>query len=171
MALGSRVAVAQGQRAAPGAQPPPPLVVTYETVTQGDSARGTSRRERSASTPMPGDQLRYRLRFTNTTAGPVRNVRFDNPVPRGLSFVPASARADREGVAVEFSIDGGRTFSAAPSIEVVENGQRTRKPAPASMITDIRWSVSGGLAVGEQVVAEYRAAVGIMAPYKGNEVP
>jgi hypothetical protein len=63
----------------------------------------------------------------------VRNVVFSNPVPQGLRYVIGSAAADAPDAAITFSIDGGRTYSARPMIETVENDEHRSVPAPARM--------------------------------------
>jgi len=149
--------VAAGRGAA---QNPPAdaLVVTAQNLMAGDErhqdwvAKGGA-----ASDVLPGDVIRYSLRFTNTQEQAVQNVVFSNPVPQGLRYVPESAAADAPNVAITFSIDGGRTYSAQPMIEVVENGERRNVPAPARMYTHVRWTVDGWVQPGGQVTAEFRA--------------
>lgn len=140
--------------------PPTALVVTAQNLMAGDArheawvAKGGS-----ASDVLPGDVIRYSLRFTNTQAQPVRNVVFSNPVPQGLRYVMESATADVPTVAITFSIDGGQTYSAQPMTEVVENGERRSVPAPARMYTHVRWTVEGWMQPGAQVTAEFRAGL------------
>lgn len=134
------------------------LRVTAENLSAGDSVHAAmAHRGLAAGSLIPGDEVRYRLRFTNTTQGPVKNILITNPIPAGLRFVPASAKADRDDVRVEYSIDTGRTFSAEPTIEVVEDGRPVRRPAPPELFTDVRWAVSGWVQPGREVIAEYRA--------------
>ena len=137
--------------------PPGALAVTAERVAAASDSVTRPRTSRAATTLLSGDEVRYRLRFTNTTEGPVRNVRFANPVPKGLVMVGASATADRDDAQVEYSIDGGRSYAAQPMVEVEEEGRRVRRPAPSSMITDLRWTVAGAVAPGETVAVAYRA--------------
>jgi uncharacterized repeat protein (TIGR01451 family) len=111
----------------------------------------------AADDVLPGDVVRYALRFTNTQTQAVRNVVFSNPVPQGLRYVPGSAAADATNAAITFSIDGGRTFSTQPMIEVVEDGERRSVPAPARMYTHVRWTVEGWIQPQGQVTAEFRA--------------
>jgi uncharacterized repeat protein (TIGR01451 family) len=137
---------------------PQALVVSAENLMVGnDQHQAWVKRGGAASDVLPGDVLRYSLRFTNTQAAAVRNVVFSNPIPSGLRYVTESAAADAPAVVVTFSIDGGRTFSAHPMIEVVENGERHNVPAPARMYTHVRWTVEGWVQPGGQVTAEFRA--------------
>lgn len=104
---------------------------------------------------LPGDTLRYRLLFTNTSAGAVHGIVLDNPIPAGLRYQPGSARADRADVAVLFSIDGGATYSPSPMVEVDVAGKREQRPAPAELYTHVRWTVRGDVPKGAQLHAEY----------------
>ena len=48
-------------------------------------------------------------------------------------------------------------YSARPTIEGGENGQRRNAPAPARMYTHVRWTVEGWIQRGAHVTAEFRA--------------
>jgi uncharacterized repeat protein (TIGR01451 family) len=135
------------------AQAPKALVITAHNVT-GDTASG---RENKA-VARPGDVIRYALVFRNVNTGPVKNVQFVDPLPQGLVYVLGSARADQP-VRVEYSIDGGKSYSAQPMIQLVEDGKNVEKPAPREKYTHVRWTVLGSLAPGAQVMAEFRAEV------------
>jgi uncharacterized repeat protein (TIGR01451 family) len=104
---------------------------------------------------LPGDTLRYRLQFTNVSTGAVHGIVLDNPIPAGLRYQPGSAKVDRPDVAILFSIDGGATYSASPMVDVDVAGKREQQPAPAEMITHVRWTVRGDVPKGAQIHAEY----------------
>jgi uncharacterized repeat protein (TIGR01451 family) len=140
---GSQVAVAQEDG---------PLVVSARNVTAQEAGR-------ASQDALPGDVVRYELRFTNSTPAAVRNVVFDNPIPSGMRYEAASARSDYRGAVVTYSIDGGRTYSAQPMIEQVVNGERRTVAAPAEMYTHVRWTLAGTVRSGAQVVAEFQARV------------
>jgi len=131
------------------ARPPQALVVTAQNIT----ARATGR----ASDVLPGDTVRYELLFTNTRSATVRNVVFDNPVPNGMRYLLGTAAADRQSTAVTYSIDGGATYSAEPTVQRVVDGRRVSVPAPAEMYTHIRWAVQGDLLPGARVSAQFKA--------------
>ena len=138
--------------------PPDALVVTAQNMMAGDERhQAWVAKGGAASDVLPGDVIRYALRFTNTQEQAVQNVVFSNPVPQGLRYVLESATANVPNVAITFSIDGGKTYSAQPMIEVVENGERRNVPAPARMYTHVRWTVEGWVQPGGQVTAEFRA--------------
>src|SRR5438132_11813627 len=114
------------------AQAPQPLVITAHNVT----AETVSVRGRDV-VARPGDVIRYALVFTNVTAGPVRNIQFVDPIPAGMVYVLGSATGDRP-VRVEYSIDGGKSYSARPVIAVVEDGKNVQTPAPRERHTPAR---------------------------------
>jgi uncharacterized repeat protein (TIGR01451 family) len=129
-----------------------PLVVTAQNMT----AQTTGRADKAVA--QPGDEIRYRLVFTNVTTGPVKNIQFVDPVPSGMVYVPGSATSDQR-VRAEYSIDSGRTYSARPMISVVEDGKPVQKPAPPERYTHVRWTVVSSLARGAQVTVEFQARV------------
>jgi uncharacterized repeat protein (TIGR01451 family) len=142
-------------------QEPKPLVITAMNLT-ADSARRAGQERNDKAMARPGDVLAYSLAFTNVTHGPVKNVQFVDPLPRGLLYRTGSAHADKPAH-IEYSIDGGKSYTARPTIVVVENGKRVEKPAPREAYTHIRWTVSGPLAASAQVTAGFQAEVSTSA--------
>lgn len=128
------------------------LVVTAENLMA--KSRGAS-----SDAVLPGDVLRYQLRFTNPNQGDVRGVVFTNPIPDGLRYVDGSAGADRQDVVVEYSIDGGKTYAARPMVTEVVGGKRVQKPASPEKYSHVRWTVRGSIAPGATVTAEFRATL------------
>jgi uncharacterized repeat protein (TIGR01451 family) len=141
-----------------GAQQPKALVLTARNMMAGDSAhRALAAQRRDSSVVLPGDVVSYELRFSNLLRDSVRAVVFDNPVPRGMRYVAQTAAVDRADVVVEFSADGGNTYSAAPTVEQLVDGRRVSAPAPPETYTNIRWRVTGWVAAGAHVTAQFRA--------------
>jgi uncharacterized repeat protein (TIGR01451 family) len=153
LALAGTMATAQAQARGPQA-----LVVTAQNVT----ARAAGR----AADVLQGDTVRYELRFVNTQSAAVRNVVFDDPIPNGMRYVAGTAAADRPNVTVAYSIDGGRTYSAEPTVQRVVDGRRVSVPAPPELFTHIRWMVQGELLPGARVSAEFRAQ---LAPHAQDQ--
>jgi uncharacterized repeat protein (TIGR01451 family) len=147
IAVPAPIAVAQGGGRAASA-----LVVTAQNVTAIAGGRADQ------SIAQPGDEIRYRLVFTNVTAGPVKNVQFVDPIPGGMVYVLGSATSDNR-VRAEYSIDGGKGYAAQPLISVVADGKQAQKPASAEQYTHVRWTVVGSLARGAQVTVEFRGRV------------
>jgi uncharacterized repeat protein (TIGR01451 family) len=141
-------------------EPPKALAVSAQNLMAGDAQhQALAKRGGDPNTVLSGDVVRYRLVFTNVTDVPVRNVEFKDPLPAGLRYMAASAGADREDVAIEYSIDGGATYAAQPMVEEMVDGKPVRKPAPVELYTHIRWRVEGWVAPGAQVTAEFRATL------------
>jgi uncharacterized repeat protein (TIGR01451 family) len=144
--IAPRCAAAQAPR-------PKALVITAHNVT----AEAAGARENGA-VAKPGDVIRYALVFTNVTAGPVKNIQFVDPIPQGTVYVLGSAAADRP-VRVEFSIDGGKSYSAQPAVAVAQDGKTVERPAPPEQYTHVRWTVLSSLAPGAKVMAEFRTLI------------
>jgi len=149
------VALVAPPMAAAHAQVPPPkaLVITAHNMT-AEAAGGQDTR----AVARPGDVIRYTLVFTNVTAGPVKNIQFVDPIPKGMIYVPGSAAADHPA-RIEYSIDGGKSYSSQPTIQVVEGGRKVEQPAPRQRYTHVRWTVLGSLASGAKVMAEFRTQI------------
>ena len=145
--------VALPQSAAAQARAPKALVITAHNVT-AEAASG----RKNSTLARPGDVIRYALVFTNVTKGPVKNIQFVDPLPKGLVYVLGSAKADHP-VQLEYSIDGAKRYTAQPMVEVVENGDKVEKAAARELYTHVRWTVLGSLAPGAKVLAEFRAQV------------
>lgn len=137
-----------------GMQKPKALVMTADNLMQADARHQALG---DPATLLPGDVIRYQLRFTNVTNDSVRRVVFNNRLPQGLRYVDASAGGDRDDLTIEYSIDGGAGYSARPMIEVEVDGKRVMRPAPAEMYTHIRWTIEGWLQPSAQVTAEFKA--------------
>jgi hypothetical protein len=54
-------------------------------------------------------------------------------------------------------VDGGKSFSATPMIERMIDGRRVSEPAPPDSYTHVRWRVTGWVAPGATVTAQFRA--------------
>ncbi|HEY0035659.1 MAG TPA: hypothetical protein VGB66_03165 [Longimicrobium sp.] len=147
---------------------PGPFQVTAQNRTAAElAARGTPRGDDQVR---PGDVVRYRLAFTNPQRTPVKPV-LANPIAPGMAFVAGSARTARTDARAEFSIDGGKTYSAQPMETVVVNGRRVQRAAAPEKYTHVRWTVGGFVAPGATVVAEFDARFGASAPQQGAASP
>jgi uncharacterized repeat protein (TIGR01451 family) len=149
LALPARAQQASAQHAAAPSLSVAALNTTAAAET-GHPARTVAR---------PNDVLRYTLTFTNPTARPLANVELKNPVPAGVHYVGGSTHASRADARVEFSIDGGRTWSAQPMETVLVNGQPVTRAVPAERYTHVRWTVGGSVAPKATVTADFEARV------------
>jgi uncharacterized repeat protein (TIGR01451 family) len=136
------------------------LVVTASNLMAGDARHQELARNGGDSNSLfPGDLVLYRLVFTNVTDVAVRSVEFNDPLPPGLSYVTQSATSDRNDVVIEYSTDGGTTYSQQPMVEQVVAGERRLVPASPESYTHIRWRIEGWVQPGAQVTAEFRAEI------------
>ena len=159
LSLFTFVAIAGSPALAQGPVASKALVITAENLMATDAQhRAAASRGRDPKELMPGDVVRYRLTFTNVTPHAVKSVVFDNPLPSGLRYQAGTAASDRQQqVVIQYSIDGGKSYSAQPMIEIEVDGKRVQRPAPADTYTHIRWSVQGSVLPGAVVHAEFRA--------------
>ena len=89
----------------------------------------------------PGDVLRYTLVSENKSDRPVKNLVLNQPIPKGMVYVPKSVSAPNNTKAT-YSIDGGRSFVENPTVKVtLPDGKVETKPAPANVYTHIRLQV------------------------------
>lgn len=135
----------------------PTISVTALNTTARAEAQAKGGAARTAV--QPNDVLRYTLTFSNATDKPVHNVELRDPIPAGVRFVPGSAHASRADARLEFSADGGRTWSAAPSETVTVDGRSVVRAIPAERFTHVRWVVAGAVAPRATVTADFEARV------------
>ena len=112
-------------------------------------------------TVQPGDVLRYAVMANNKGNAPAQDLAIVQPIPRGTVYVLNSAAAADEGsIVLNYSIDGGKTYSANPMITVkMANGQVMEIPAPAEAYSHIQVKFNRQLAKGEVARATYQVAV------------
>ena|SRR5579871_5771603 len=107
--------------------------------------------------PKPGDVIKYVITATNGGSEPARNLAAVGRVPAGTSFyaslVPSGASK------VEFSIDGGKTWSAAPMVKVHTASGDVLKKADASLYTMVRFADLKPLAAKSAVAYAYEVRV------------
>lgn len=133
------------------------LSIVAHNITADDAAKAG--KTRTDSKALPGDVMEYQLVFTNTKSFAIKNVTFADPIPAGLQYIASSAKSTRSDVAVEYSIDSGKTWSSQPMVEVMENGAKVKKPASPEQYTNVRWKVAGEVAPGATVEARFRTRV------------
>ncbi len=106
----------------------------------------------------PGEILDLNIAAENTGNAAALEYKTVGHIPRGTEFVPGSAKAD--GAKTVYSIDGGKSYSAQPMIEVKqEDGSVKRVPAPSSMYTEIRYEWNDPLVQGGKLTASYKVRV------------
>jgi len=87
-----------------------------------------------------GDEVHYTVRVRNPTSNPVNDVQVTKRLPFGLHYLPGSATGP--ACDIEFSADGGASFTAKPS---------------AGEFTHVRWTLRRPLPPGATAMLRFRA--------------
>ena len=156
------LALASGSAAAQEGTARKALVVSATILTWGQGAQTIDAAARDPNTVTRGDVVEYRLVFTNVTGEPVNNIQFTDPLPEGMHYLQGTAGANREDVDVEFSLDGGTSYSELPMVEVVVDGRTEQRPASPEDYTDIRWTVHGEVQPDARVAAVFQVRYGAL---------
>ena len=106
----------------------------------------------------PGEILDWTIESANSGNAAAMEYKTVGHIPQGTTFVAGSAKAD--GAKAVYSIDGGKSYSAQPTIEEKQaDGSVKRVPAPVSMYTEIRYEWADALAQGGKLSASYKVRV------------
>ena len=108
---------------------------------------------------VPGEKILYKIDLVNDGEQEARNPVALGPVPAGTVFIPGTASTAPD-LKVDYSIDGGRTYSEKPLITVTgKDGRQQTVPAPAERYTTIRWTWGTPLAAGTTATVSYQVQV------------
>jgi uncharacterized repeat protein (TIGR01451 family) len=106
-----------------------------------------------------GDHILYRVQIMNQGDQPARIPVALGPIPLGTAYVPGTA-TQTKNLEVEFSTDGGRTFSPAPAVSLAgKDGTFHTLSAPPEKYTTVRWRWSTPLPVGATAEVSYEVEV------------
>jgi uncharacterized repeat protein (TIGR01451 family) len=106
-----------------------------------------------------GEVVNWSIVSNNVGNAAAHDYKTVGQVPKGTAFVEGSAKAGGS-VRVTYSIDGGKTFTAAPIIaEKQADGTMKQQPAPVSMYTQVRYEWADPLAAGGHLSASYQVRV------------
>ncbi len=97
-----------------------------------------------------GDVIVYSIAANNISTKPINKLVINQKIRPGTSYVVSSATPVK-GTDLTFSIDGGKTYTAAPII--------AKKPAPADSYTNVRWAFVGSIAPKSQSALSYEVRV------------
>jgi uncharacterized repeat protein (TIGR01451 family) len=149
-------AFAQKQLAARNAAGHPEVKVTLSgAVVRGEDRVALDK----AGAVHPGEVLDWKITSANDGDAAAREYKTVAHVPAGTSLVAGSATAEY-GPQVTYSIDGGKSFSAQPTIEERQpDGSVKRVAAPVSMYTELRYEWADPLAAGAKLDASYKVRV------------
>ncbi len=154
------LALASGSAAAQEERAPEALEVSATILSWDQGPPTIDAPVRDPNRVMLGDVVEYRLVFTNITGRPINNIEFTDPLPEGMHYLQGTAGADREDVDVEFSLDGGTSYSELPMVEVVVDGRTELRPASPEDYTNIRWTVHGLVQPDAAVTAAFQVRYG-----------
>jgi len=103
-----------------------------------------------------GEILDWTINSVNEGNAPANDYKAVGKIPAGTQFVAGSAKADGS-VAVAYSIDNGKSFSAAPTVDERQaDGSVKKVPAPLSMYNQVRYEWSAPLNQGDKLSASYK---------------
>ncbi|OIP72180.1 MAG: hypothetical protein AUK48_11460 [Oscillatoriales cyanobacterium CG2_30_44_21] len=110
---------------------------------------------------VPGSVLRYTVTAENTTNRNMQNLSVTQPVPGGMVYVIQSAtKASADNASVDFSIDGGKSFSPKPVVRVRgRDGKVVERPAPPEAYTHVRWNFGETLSANSRTQVSYQVRV------------
>lgn len=100
---------------------------------------------------VPGDKLVFSTAYRNNGTSAVDHFVVTNPLPKGVAYAAEGADA------AEVSVDGGKSWGAIGSLTVAD-GKGGQRPAQASDVTHVRWTVAV-IAPGATGAVSYRAVV------------
>ncbi len=110
------------------------------------------------ATLRPGDEVEYDIAAVNVGSSPALKLAPVAAIPAGTMYVDGSAHAAH--ARAEFSLDHGKTWSAAPTIAVKNaDGTSAVKKAPPSLYTAIRFVTDGALAPHGSAAYAYEVRV------------
>lgn len=109
-----------------------------------------------ASIVKSGEILDWTITSMNEGNAPANQYNAVAKIPAGTQFVAGSATAEGSA-SVAYSIDNGKTFSPAPTVDERQaDGSIKKVAAPVSMYTQVRYEWSDPLNQGQTVKASYR---------------
>lgn len=104
----------------------------------------------------PGDAVVYTISYTNTGGGAAEGVVLSSQIPADLTITEGTA--ETPAARTEYSVDGGASFGPRESLTVTgADGQQ--RPAMASDLTNVRWTMLSPLPAGADGSVSYRATV------------
>ncbi len=137
------------------------LSADRQLLSNGNGQTKTTWQPLDGKSPKVGsrDVIRFTLLGLNPGNGPAKNLVFNQAIPAGTRYVLQSARLINAAADIQFSIDGGKSFSPAPKVKVQQGNQLIEQPAPADAYTHIRLGLNQELSPKGTVRGEYQVTV------------
>jgi len=105
----------------------------------------------------PGDDIEYDVIASNTGSSAALKLVPMARIPAGTAYIAGTAKG--VDASVQFSIDGGKSWSAIPMVTVNTPTGPVRKKADPSTYTTVRFARSGALAAGAKAQYSYEVRV------------
>jgi uncharacterized repeat protein (TIGR01451 family) len=130
-------------------------------VTKEDGT--TEEQFAEAKEARPGQVVEYRVVVTNVSDEtlPASNAVITGPIPSTTVYIADSATASSESARLEYSADGGQTFSVPPVMIKVKDdqGQEVEVAATPEQYTAARWIILQALEPKQETIFKYRVTV------------
>jgi len=104
-----------------------------------------------------GDDVEYDIVASNTGTRPALKLIPSARVPAGTEYVSGSAKGSH--ASPQFSLDGGKTWSATPTVTEKTSGGTIVKRADPALYTAVRFVQEGALAPGARATYSYEVRV------------
>lgn len=153
LVLGSAVAFSQKKFMMLRSSNRPSVKVTLAGMVERDDAKLPVEK---VALVKSGETLDWTITSVNEGNAPANDYTAIGKVPAGTQFVAGSANADGS-VAISFSIDNGKSFASAPTVDEKQaDGTFKKVAAPVSMYHQIRYAWSAPLNEGAKLSASYK---------------
>jgi uncharacterized repeat protein (TIGR01451 family) len=106
----------------------------------------------------PGQTVRYTIVASNKGADAALGLVPAARIPAGSAYDPGSASTSG-ALRVEFSLDGGKTWSAKPLVKVQTANGTVEKPADPSLYTGLRWIGAKALEPKSNLTYSYQVRI------------
>ncbi|MFN8674405.1 MAG: hypothetical protein U0457_20290 [Candidatus Sericytochromatia bacterium] len=108
-----------------------------------------------ASQAKPGDVLLYTITVLNKGTSKAVEVEPEGDIPKNTVYIPE--KIDPK-YSPEFSVDGGKTYSAKPKIKEKVNGKEITKEATIDKYNKIKWLIKS-LDPKKSIIFTYKVKV------------
>lgn len=106
-----------------------------------------------------GEVISWNIASVNAGNGAAHDYKAVGQIPKGTVLIEGSPKSDGQAH-VTYSIDGGKSFTASPTIaEKQPDGTMKQVAAPVSMYTQVRYEWTDPLADGGKLSASYQVRV------------
>lgn len=117
----------------------PNVQITLDGELVQRDAKGVERSTPVSSVALePGETVRYDIVATNRGVEPAKKLMPVGKIPAGTAYEVGTA-SSTAAQRVEFSIDGGKTWSVSPTIKVQTPAGIVEQKADPARYTTIRW--------------------------------